>query len=319
MQVRVSAVNELVFSLYVIHRAGSHPVRWPQAWVPRLLEEQPELAQRVARFWDDGFPEWSELLLIAHRAGRLWDLDPTGLIGELDALAQRRMTVPPLPSEAPEVRPIMVERLDRLRTDAAVRATYVRLMRDTWAFLAAEWEGGARRLAEELAADFGRRLAQVNDFRELLATHHFARRDTQQRLVEAALDRGEVVLVPLALAGVGVGFFALPDTLLVCQGPEAGTKTGTRKEYFERIASRFKVLSDPTRLAILAALINYPYSVTDLAGMFELSQPTVSVHVKALREAGLLESQKRGGQTLYRSSSEKVNALIEGGLREIGC
>lgn len=319
VQVRVSAPNELVFSLYVIHRAVHRPGKWAQSWVPRLLEEQPDLAERVANFWEDGFAEWSELLILGQRAGRLWDLDATDLIGEVDDLAQRRVPVPQLPSEAPEARPILVERLERLRADAGLRESYATLMGEVWTFLRVEWERDARRHAEDMAEDLRQRLRHVADFRELLPATHFARRELHQALVERALDRGEVVLVPLALAGIGVGFFALPGVLMVCQGPEAGSKTGRQREYLERSANRFKVLSDPTRVGILAALIDYPYSVTDLAGMFELSQPTVSVHVKALREAGLLESQKRRGQTLYRASRERVKEFVDAALREINC
>ena len=72
----------------------------------------------------------------------------------------------------------------------------------------------------------------------------------------------------------------------------------------------FKLFSDPTRCAILVALIEGERNVTDLAAGLGLSQPTVSVHVKALREAGLLESRKLHGQTRYTASPERIRATL---------
>ena len=320
VQVKVSAPNELAFALYVAHQSVHRPGRkWTQAWVPLLTGNHAELAGRVSGFWADGFPEWLELLLLAQAGGRLWDTDLAPLLEQLPALEARGVRIPELASEPPEVRQIVAERIERLRTDAELRSAYAQLMKDVWAVLRPHWTGGARRVAERMADDFRRRLAAASDFRELLAHTHFALRESYESLVRESLERGEVVIVPLALAGIGVGFFSLPGALIVAQGPEAGSKTGLLRQEAERVASKFKVLSDPTRILILAALINHPYSVTDLAGMFELSQPTVSVHVKLLREAGLLESHRVRGQTLYRGSPQRLQELVTTALGGINC
>jgi ArsR family transcriptional regulator len=57
--------------------------------------------------------------------------------------------------------------------------------------------------------------------------------------------------------------------------------------------------------------------VTDLASLFELSQATVSVHVKVLREAGLLESRKSGNQTVYRARPETLRRILDESLEEL--
>ncbi len=56
----------------------------------------------------------------------------------------------------------------------------------------------------------------------------------------------------------------------------------------EELARRIRVLADPTRLAILDHLRTGPRSVGDLATDFGLAQPTVSAHVKQLRQARLV-------------------------------
>src|SRR5688500_3775986 len=63
-------------------------------------------------------------------------------------------------------------------------------------------------------------------------------------------------------------------------------------------AGRLKALADPTRLRILAILAAQPASeplcACDVETAFDLSQPTISHHLKVLREAGLVSVSKRG-------------------------
>ena len=60
--------------------------------------------------------------------------------------------------------------------------------------------------------------------------------------------------------------------------------------------ARFKALADPTRLRILAMLASTPggMCVCDLNEGFDLEQPTISHHLKVLRKAGLVSSERRG-------------------------
>ncbi len=315
--VRPSIVNEFVFCLFVLRRCCTSPEQWDQPWVRELRERHPELMTRAAEFWSGDFGEWSELLLLADWSGHLWDdsLDP--FLDELGTIAAQKRSVPSLPSEGREVPAILQARLDRLAADAALRGQYVALLRELWAVIKPAWEGGARRDAERQAGDLRRRMERSSDFRAVLPANHFARRDTHQSLVGQAMERGEVVLIPLALAGVGIGFFSLPGVLLVAVGPEAGSHEQHGRERAERVAGKLKVLSDPTRVSILRSVINYPYSITDLAQVYELSQPTVSVHVKLLREAGLLDSYKEGGHTMYRSTRERVREFTGSALDDL--
>ncbi len=65
-----------------------------------------------------------------------------------------------------------------------------------------------------------------------------------------------------------------------------------------RHAALLKALADPHRLRILAILASQPPAdplcVCDVESAFELSQPTISHHLRVLREAGLLTVTKRG-------------------------
>ncbi len=94
---------------------------------------------------------------------------------------------------------------------------------------------------------------------------------------------------------------------VICCGP--GTEPLSEPERDE-LAARFKALADPTRVAIVNRLAAAEeVCVCDLTETFELSQPTISHHLKILREAGLVESTRRGTWAYYRLVPEAVNAL----------
>ena len=78
----------------------------------------------------------------------------------------------------------------------------------------------------------------------------------------------------------------------------------------ETLAGRFRALSDPTRVAIVNRLASTEECcVCDLNAAFELSQPTISHHLKVLRDAGLVESSRRGTWAYYRLVPDAVGEL----------
>lgn len=78
----------------------------------------------------------------------------------------------------------------------------------------------------------------------------------------------------------------------------------------ETLAARFRALSDATRVAIVNRLASTgECCVCDLTASFELSQPTISHHLKVLRGAGLVESSRRGTWAYYRLVPESVHEL----------
>ena len=75
-------------------------------------------------------------------------------------------------------------------------------------------------------------------------------------------------------------------------------------------ASRFKALADPARVAIVNRLaLAEELCVCVLTDELRLSQPTVSHHLKVLREAGLIEGEKRGTWSYYRLRREAIDEL----------
>ena len=79
----------------------------------------------------------------------------------------------------------------------------------------------------------------------------------------------------------------------------------------ELSAKILKALGHPIRYKIVKFLLDEPKCVCNLTENVEFSQSNLSQHLKILKEAGLLESEKVGLNVHYRISSMKVKAIIE--------
>ena len=83
------------------------------------------------------------------------------------------------------------------------------------------------------------------------------------------------------------------------------------REHAERMAAIAKALADPVRLQLVDVLRKHAgkVCVCELVPLFDLSQPTVSHHLKVLREAGLVESERRGLWAYYYVIPDSLEEL----------
>jgi ArsR family transcriptional regulator len=94
---------------------------------------------------------------------------------------------------------------------------------------------------------------------------------------------------------------------LLCCGPGV---PAMKPHAAEQLAARFRALADPTRVAIVNRLAQAEETcVCDLTAAFDLSQPTISHHLRVLRDAGLVESSRRGTWAYYRVVPAALGAL----------
>ena len=83
-------------------------------------------------------------------------------------------------------------------------------------------------------------------------------------------------------------------------------------EQAAQVAPQLKALADPVRLRLMSLIASHPGGeacVCDLNDAFDLSQPTISHHLKVLHEAGLLDRDKRGVWVYYRARTEALASL----------
>jgi ArsR family transcriptional regulator, arsenate/arsenite/antimonite-responsive transcriptional repressor len=96
-----------------------------------------------------------------------------------------------------------------------------------------------------------------------------------------------------------------------CCTPIAATMSA---EEASETAALLKVIADPARLRILSMLASTSENevcVCDLTLPLDLSQPTVSHHMKVLREAGLTTSERRGKWVYHRLVPERLAHVAE--------
>ncbi|MGP4019330.1 ArsR/SmtB family transcription factor [Saccharopolyspora sp. 5N708] len=80
------------------------------------------------------------------------------------------------------------------------------------------------------------------------------------------------------------------------------------------LARAFKAIGEPVRLRLLSLIASHAGGeacVCDLTGAFELSGPTISHHLKVLREAGIIEGDRRGTWIYYRVRPDTLRLLSE--------
>jgi ArsR family transcriptional regulator len=97
---------------------------------------------------------------------------------------------------------------------------------------------------------------------------------------------------------------------LACCTPLSGTAISA--EQAEQIAPLLKALADPVRLRLLSLIASSTTGeacVCDLNGAFDLTQATISHHLKVLHSAGLLDREKRGVWVYYAVRLEALSAV----------
>jgi ArsR family transcriptional regulator len=98
---------------------------------------------------------------------------------------------------------------------------------------------------------------------------------------------------------------------LECCTPVAAP--GITQEQASTLASIFKALGDPNRVRIVNLLANAPEAVCvcELMPLLDLSQGTVSFHLKKLLDVGLLEREQRGTWAYYSLNRDGLDRLAD--------
>jgi ArsR family transcriptional regulator len=340
VRVTPSPALEFQFSLFLFIKHCLDPEKWVPDWVVDASSANSALIADLLDFWVgpglaelDGSPyrEWGELLAAGWHTGTLFAPVDRFLEAVEPALAGG-FAVPVLESEPPAARDLIQRRVDWLAGHPEGLEHLMRMMHSAWDVVRPYWEPSGRIAADAAARDLVAKVRPGVDLRTLVPGNNFLHKEAFQAHILAARTRNELVIVPLGLAGGGQFYWSFPGLVLVGAGVDSAEREAKRRARAERAANKLKVLSDPTRVAILYELLkardHNPATVTELASHFGLSQPTVSVHVKILREAGLVRSDRDGNQVFYHAEEETIRRYVgdalddvlqkaEGGMAEI--
>ncbi len=127
--------------------------------------------------------------------------------------------------------------------------------------------------------------------------------------LSAILDRGLSVHFCVEPFGIADIWLLEPGRLVVTTS-RAGPLFEAFRLRMVDLATRVSALADPSRLAILRMIRQVGVGNTDIAATLHLSRPTVSVHARILREAGLIRSRQEGRRTLHEIVPGQLGQLF---------
>ncbi len=284
---RPSVVIDWAWALFVKPKEDESQVR------QHRFDRTPGLAERIGTFWADGEYEFIELVHLARRGDCLWERDPERILAGLRRVVGLSAEGEVFDSETPENARIIRKRLRRLRSDPKLAERWLALLADVAHALEPELERNCV-AAETAARPLASRAIPVTQWPGPDVDTCFSREEVLARARQAAAAGGEAVVVPSRLCCKGL-FLSFGDFVLVGM-PADGTIEPT--EATREVARTLRALADPTRLTILEQLAIRPRRVGDLARDLALSQPTISNHIRLLRDAALVVEGPRGAERL---------------------
>jgi len=84
-----------------------------------------------------------------------------------------------------------------------------------------------------------------------------------------------------------------------------------------QLADLFHLLGDPTRLRIVLACVAAPMAVGDIAASLQLSSSLVSHHLRLLRAARIVKSERQGKQVFYTAADAHISGVLHDMLEHI--
>lgn len=188
------------------------------------------------------------------------------------------------------------------------------VLRRLWGVLEPSWLRTGREASAEACRRFAAAFAAKGDVLAALPAHHVAQFEASAEKIRAAQSRDRVHVVPLYFAAQGGFIFHLQDAYFIGYGLQVEQAFAHTEARVRDIAGKMKAYADPTRLMLLTLLANYGRftpTVGDLASQLGVSQPTVSGHLRLLREAGIVRLEKDGTKSFYHLQTDAATEPLE--------
>lgn len=306
-----SPTLDLLYSVF--HLAGLRNRRSDAAeWAVALFEDHPDLAVSATALGKSRTEPGPMLaaFALAVEGGYVWDDEPTRLLHDLPSLAsslEARLASDQHPTLPTEQREWLLDPANRGWPEQ-IAATLIEL----WTAVEPYWTSQGRAAAEQAAAQVLERFESDGDVLRALPSHHFAQFESLAAMIRSRAEHGTLWIVPLALASGGGFHLEFERAAALGFGLLAEDVHAKTEQRVHAVARRAKALADPTRLMLLSLLARYPgtrLTVGDLARQLNVSQPTVSGHLKTLREAGLIRVERKGNRSLPTVEEEAIREL----------
>jgi ArsR family transcriptional regulator, arsenate/arsenite/antimonite-responsive transcriptional repressor len=292
-------------------------------WHNQLEAQAPDMVRQLRGFWQEAGADFDLFHLISSN-GYVFDASLERFLDDLEQHLpmfkqqllqyQKGLQQKDQQKAAKELASCeaLEKRLERLN-NKKLRRQFVGLLRQLWAFLEPQWVSEGQKASRAACDQFLEQFALHQDILAALPAHHFVQFENSRQYIKKAMQRGTVLVIPL--------FFALGGGFSVDAGHQHLIGYGIRSEdthqalaaASSQLALHLKTLADPTRLMLMTLLQRYQHfemSVSDFAEQLGVTQPTISGHLKMLRESGLVTLEKKGNKSLYKLESEKLKSVI---------
>lgn len=324
-----SPTLELAYAYYFLNRPDSKQRAGELSWLEALYAHHEKLAEEIKSFWeqeevqdrDCGF----DLFWMVADMGYARDPNPERFLKDFPKLPRPFMEqvkaqwgkLKELSDKAKEemeqkTYQAMLARLEVLERPEA-KKRFARLLRQLWGVLEPFWEEEGQAETRRASEAFLAKYRQTGNVLDALPSHHFTQFEASAQEIRASQEKGKLVVVPLFFSSGGGFNFDFADTHYIGYGIQSERHHEKLAVQAREVAAKVKAFADPTRLLLLTLIARYEHfalTVGDLAVQLGVTQPTVSGHLKQLREAGLVDLDKHGNKSFYRVNAEALGEVI---------
>lgn len=278
--------------------------------LPGLAALREPTSERFLSLWDDGGRGCPELLVLAHHAGALLEPELDPFLRWLARATNHEAPRYELITEPLEVRGLIASRLCRICREGTLRLRYRDAIEGVWRLARIAWRREGKRTATAACEKWRARIGSGGHIDDLVAPRHPLTRADQLGWEDLWAQREAYVLSPLYFCLSGGQVTDLGEYVHITV-PASDLLPIRRIRDAMFVADRLRVLAEPTRVHILIQLMSTPSGVMDVARALRVSQPTVSAHVKVLRDAGLIQQRRMRTRNVFVASRKRVERLLE--------
>lgn len=321
VEVSASPVLELTYSHYFLTRRLRLDNPPEVEWVRTLMRQHAGLLDDLRGFWSEAEAGSVShiLMFVASEMGFAQDDEVERFLRDLPELPERLLARIDGGSDRGDLRSVDPEETEKLVAGLSIMAEEGRaegfrdLLEALWAVLDPLWRERGRQAVGEAVGRFQAKFRDTGDVLAALPTHHFTQFEAAAAQIRASQEHGRILVTPLYFASEGGFNYRLHDTHFIGFGVQSESIFEQRHTRLTEVAGRIKAFADPTRLMLLALIARFPgmtMTVGDLADQLGVSQPTVSGHLKVLREAELVTLEKHGNKSFYRVDAVAVRHAL---------
>jgi len=278
--------------------------------LPGIGRLRKSIKEQVEQLWGDGLAGCPELLYSAHEADCMFDDELTRFFGWLAKPVEKGAAGNAMLTEPEHDRPVIAKRMRRLHEDAKARHSYRGVLVEVWRLAAGPWERNGRSVVSAACDTWKDRLSAGMSIEELVPPRHPLTLADRLGFDDIFMHRREFAVSPLYFCMSGGHVVDLDDYVHIAV-PASDLMPVRKIRDAAFVSDRLRVLAEPTRVNILIQLLSAPSGVMDIARSLRMSQPTVSGHLKVLRDAGLIQPRRFGTRTVMVASRKRIERLLE--------